>query len=192
MDTIEIIGAVIGICYLVLEYRANIWLWAVGILMPMIYIYIFYQHGFYANMGINIYYLLASVYGWWKWKQGKKTESDSGIVHLPGKKILPYTLAAIVLFVVITAILRKCTDSTVPYGDAFIAALSILGMWMMAHKQLEQWFVWILTNIASFVIYLHSGMYPTAFFYLLYSVVSVFGYLNWRKMMLSSPTQKSV
>ena len=185
MDSIEIIGAIIGICYLLLEYRASIWLWPVGILMPLAYVWIFYQNGFYANMGINIYYLLAGAYGWWKWKKGEKQDAEIQIVHTPLKRIIPYALTTILLFIGIAWMLIRLTDSEVPYGDAFIAASSMTGMWMMAHKQLEQWFVWIVVNIASSIIYLRSGMYPTAVFYLIYSIVSIFGYLNWRKLMKS-------
>ncbi len=64
MQTLEIVGAVIGLVYLYLEYKANRWLWLFGVIMPVVYVVIFYQSKFYADMGINIYYFLASIWGW--------------------------------------------------------------------------------------------------------------------------------
>ena len=71
MNYLEIIGTIIGLLYLWLEYRASIYLWIAGIIMPAIYIFVYYKAGLYADFGINIYYLLAAVYGWIIWKYGR-------------------------------------------------------------------------------------------------------------------------
>ena len=68
--TLEIIGTVVGILYLWLEYRASIYLWIAGIIMPAVYIFVYYDAGLYADFGINIYYLGAAIYGWMMWKYG--------------------------------------------------------------------------------------------------------------------------
>ncbi|MBO5720293.1 MAG: nicotinamide mononucleotide transporter, partial [Bacteroidales bacterium] len=73
---IEILGAIVGIIYLWLEYKANIYLWVVSIIMPAIYLYIFYDAGLYADFAINIYYLLIALYGWFAWKYGFKLFSS--------------------------------------------------------------------------------------------------------------------
>lgn len=67
-QTLEIIGTIVGLVYLWLEYRASIYLWIAGIIMPAIYIFVYYDAGLYADFGINIYYLGAAVYGWMMWK----------------------------------------------------------------------------------------------------------------------------
>ena len=74
------------------------------------------------------------------------------------------------------------TDSPVPYGDALIAALSIVAMWMLAHKYAEQWIVWFAANVISTGLYFWQGLYPTGILYLIFAVVSVFGYLKWKEM----------
>ena len=56
-QTLEIIGTLVGLLYLWLEYRASIYLWIAGIIMPAIYIFVYYNAGLYADFGINIYYL---------------------------------------------------------------------------------------------------------------------------------------
>ena len=68
---IEIAGVVIGLVYLYLEYKASIHLWIVSIIMPAIYLYIFFRAGLYADVGINLYYLLIALYGWAAWNAKK-------------------------------------------------------------------------------------------------------------------------
>ena len=77
MNYLEIIGTIIGLLYLWLEYRASIYLWIAGIIMPAIYIFVYYKAGLYADFGINIYYLLAAVYGWIIWKYGSKKQEKA-------------------------------------------------------------------------------------------------------------------
>lgn len=177
------IGAVIGLLYLYLEYKASKWLWPVGVLMPIFYVWIFLQSKFYADMGINIYYFFASIYGWIRWTKTRSEDSDLKISHTPRRYILPLSAIGTLLFAVMAFILIRFTDSPVPYGDSFTTALSILGMWLLAHKYVEQWWLWFFVNIVSCGLYVWKGLYPTSILFAIYSVISVFGYFKWRRMM---------
>lgn len=218
MQTLEIIGTLVGLLYLYFEYKASIWLWAASIVMPAIYIFVYHDAGFYADMGINIYYLLASGYGWAMWMRksrrkgqtrGSKvgtardcTETSSScltepsptpvpgrsITRTPGRRWLPLTGAFLVSFAAIAFVLIRCTDSTVPYGDSFTTALSIVGMWMLAQKYVEQWLVWIAVDAVCAGLYLYKGLYPTAALYALYTIIAVFGYFKWLRMMKTQNT----
>lgn len=186
MQTIEIIGAIIGLLYLYLEYKANKWLWPVGVVMPVVYIWIFFNSKFYADMGVNIYYFFASIYGWILWNRHRNNGQDElPITHTPNKHILPITVTALLLFAIIAFILVRFTDSPVPFGDSFTTALSILGMWLLAKKYVEQWWFWFAVNIASCGLYIWKGLYPTSVLFGIYSVISVFGYFKWKKIMLN-------
>lgn len=186
MDYLEIIGTLIGLLYLYLEYKASIYLWFAGVVMPLIYIYVFYAAGLYADMGINIYYLLAGLYGlvMWMKKSDQKEGEERPISYTPVKYFLPIIIIFAILFVGIAFILTRYTDSTVPYADSFVTALSIIGMWLLAYKYIEQWLVWIVVDVACCALYLYKGLYPTTILYGLYSVIAVFGYFKWKKMML--------
>lgn len=180
---LEIIGALVGLVYLWLEYRASVWLWAANIVMPIIYIFIYYESGFYADMGINIYYLVASLYGWIMWQRGQSDGKELPITHTPRRKIAPMSALFVVLMVGIWLILSNFTDSTVPVGDAFTTALSVVALYMLAQKYVEQWLVWLVVDVVCAALYLYKGLYPTALLYLLYSILAWFGYLRWLKMM---------
>ena len=185
MEYIEIAGAVIGLLYLYLEYRASVYLWPVGVIMPLFYIYIFFVSRFYADMGIYIYYLFASIYGWIRWNKSASQEQGLAITHMPFRYWSIALLALSILFAVIAWILIRFTDSPVPFGDSFTTALSIVAMWMLANKYIEQWGLWIIVNVVSCALYAWKGLYPTALLYVVYSIVPVFGYFKWKQLMLS-------
>ncbi|MBR2607356.1 MAG: nicotinamide mononucleotide transporter [Bacteroidaceae bacterium] len=187
--TLELLGTAVGIIYLWLEYRASIYLWIAGIIMPAIYIFIYYDAGLYADFGINIYYLLIALYGWIVWKTGftlsgkKKKSGELPISHAP-KRVWPRIVAAyIAAQLFITYILINYTDSTVPIADSFTTALSIIGMWMLARKYIEQWWVWCIVDVASSALYIHKELYFTAALYAVYAIIAIFGYRKWKKMM---------
>lgn len=193
-QTLEIIGTLVGLLYLWLEYRASIYLWIAGIIMPAIYIFVYYNAGLYADFGINIYYLGAAVYGWVMWKYGSfvrqkilKRETKQcfnvPITHLPLRYLLPLAAALVATFILIAWILIEFTDSNVPLLDSFTTALSIIGMWMLARKYVEQWWAWIGVDAVSAGLYVYKGLYFTAFLYGLYTIVAIFGYFKWKKMM---------
>jgi nicotinamide mononucleotide transporter len=182
MDKFEIFAAAVGLLYLWLEYRANRWLWLTGIVMPLCYIYIFYESKFYAGMGVNIYYLFASAYGWWKWnRHSKNDEAEFKIRKIPLTIIWKLAIVSVILYIAIVSVL-KFTDSEVVCSDAFINALSIVGMWMLAQKFIEQWWIWFVVNAVSVGVYFNSGLKATAVMYAVYAAVSVLGYLNWRRI----------
>lgn len=184
MNLLELCGCVVGLVYLWLEYKASIWLWLAGIIMPALYIWIYYDSGLYADMGINIYYLLASIYGWAAWKFGKGTSGDKGtdITGFPIRLLPAYLAATAVFTYIIWLILTNFTDSTVPIADSFTTALSIIGMWMLSKKYAEQWLAWILVDVVSCVLYWYKDLYFTSALYGLYALIAVGGYLKWRKM----------
>ena len=188
---IEIAGVVIGLVYLYLEYKASIHLWIVSIIMPAIYLYIFFRAGLYADVGINLYYLLIALYGWAAWKYsfrlfGDKDNRASGelrISHATRKDWLKAGVGYLFAQLLIACALANFTDSDVVWADSFVAALSIVGMWMLARKVIEQWWVWLVVDLASVGLFAYKDLYFTATLYLLYAVIAIFGYMKWKKLM---------
>lgn len=216
-QTLEIIGTFVGLIYLWLEYRASIYLWIAGIIMPAIYLVVYYKAGLYADVGINIYYLLAAIYGWIVWKYGnhlkqyfhrkklgmdvetitinnnpeEKSDEELPITKVSLRKLPILTVVFSLAFIAIALLLIQYTDSTVPWWDSFITALSIIGMWMLARKYIEQWLIWIVVDAISAALYLYKGLEFTAGLYAIYTIIAIFGYFKWKKLMIKSvPNQK--
>lgn len=186
---IEILGTAVGLIYLWQEYRASIYLWITSIIMPAIYLYVYYQAGLYADFGINIYYLVIALYGWLAWRynfslRGKRKESkELSISHIRQGVIIRLALLFLAAWAIISYILIHYTNSTVPFTDAFTTALSIVGMYMLARKYIEQWWVWLVVDITSCALYIYKELYFTAVLYALYAIIAIFGYRKWKQLM---------
>jgi len=186
---IEIVGAIIGLTYLFLEYKANVWLWPVGILMSVFYVIIYMTGKFYADAALQVYYIGANAYGLMKWTisqrrgngNGEQENGELKICHTPKRLWLPLALVSIGLWMLIFLVLRSFTDSPVPLGDAFTTSLSIVAMWMLSRKYLEQWLFWIVVNIVCVALYFWKGLYPTAILYCVYVIVAILGYFRWKR-----------
>lgn len=180
-----------GLIYLWFEYHASIYLWVASIVMPLIYIFIYHDAGLYADMGINIYYVIASIYGiiCWRWgisrKNKKNASTELKIVHTPTSRFTPLSIISIVLTFAIAYILITFTDSNVPWWDSVTTSLSIVAMWMMARKYIEQWWVWIVVDVISAGLYIYKDLYFTAGLYALYAIIAYFGYKKWKELMLT-------
>lgn len=191
---LEILGFTIGILYLWWEYHADPKVWIASVVMPMISMWIYFSKGLYADFGINIYYLIIAVYGFWNWTRkahqssDPETQTSKGakaalpVTHTPLKiwgLILP---ASLILWWCIWWILTSFTDSNVPVADAFTTALSIVGLWMMAKKYAEQWLVWLVVDLVCSCLYWYKGIPFYSILYAVYTVIAWFGYRKWLRL----------
>ncbi len=184
MEGLEILGTAVGLVYLYLEYRASAWLWVASIAMPAIYLAVYYQAGLYADFGISIYYILASIYGLVCWLRGTSgAETPLKITHAPRRLWPQLAGLCAAVCMAIGWLLSRFTDSTVPWADALTTAMSIVAMWMLARKYVEQWLVWIAVDVASAMLYVYKDLWFTAALYLVYAGVAVMGYRKWKRLM---------
>jgi nicotinamide mononucleotide transporter len=191
--SIEIFGAVSGIIFVYLEIRGNIWLWPLGFVSSAVYIYVFFESKFYADMGLQWYYLVISIYGWYWWLRGESTgerekgSSEDGGGSIRGvSRLRPGTglilgLITLLLFVVIRYILINYTDSPVPGWDSLTTSISVVATWMLARKIIEHWILWIIVDIISIGLYIYKGLYPTVVLFTVYSVMAFIGFTEWKR-----------
>ena len=186
VNTLDITATIVGLVYIWLEYKASIYLWIVGIIMPLIDIFLYYEAGLYADFGMAIYYALAATYGYVVWKFGKRnnqgTKEELPITHFKQSQILPAILAFLVIWLIIYEILVLFTNSDVPITDSFANALSFIGLWALARKYLEQWIIWIIVDIVLSALYIYKGIPYKAGLYALYVIIAIAGYHKWKKM----------
>ena len=180
---LQIIGVALGLLYLWLEYKANIWLWIVGILMPCVHCVLYFQKGIYADCAMQAYYIIAGLYGLTIWLLGRKSSKKPlKITHTPRGLALYLLAIYIELHVIIYLILTLFTDSTVPFWDSMTTALSMIAMWMLSRKYIEQWLIWLVVDIITAVLYLYKGIPLTAGLYTLYTALAFVGYMRWRRV----------
>ena len=205
-NLIEVFGAVTGIIYVFLEIRQTIWLWPVGIITSAVYIWVFFTSKFYADMSLQGYYLVISILGWYWWAKGtgkgaiagenggtgeKESKEEQRFVE-SGKKELQVTrlklktgavlsVVFVMLFALMWLVLTRLTDSPVPVRDSFITSLSIVATWMLARKIYEHWYLWIVVNFVSAILFLTRGLFPTFILYIVYGIMSFAGLAAWKK-----------
>ena len=180
---LQIIGVLLGLLYLWLEYKANIWLWIVGILMPCVHCVLYFQKGIYADCAMQAYYIIAGLYGLTIWLLGRKsTKKPLKIAHTPRGLALYLLAIYIELHVIIYLILTLFTDSTVPFWDSMTTALSMVAMWMLSRKYIEQWLIWLVVDIITAGLYLYKGIPLTAGLYTLYTALAFVGYMRWGRV----------
>ncbi|MBR1448163.1 MAG: nicotinamide mononucleotide transporter [Prevotella sp.] len=198
---LDIVTTILGLAYILLEYRASLWMWAVGFAMQALGIVLYYQKGLYADCGMEFYYLSMTIYGWWRWVSKSPKLGDNrglnkassapqppklgglSIRHFPRRLVLPWVLLMAAIWAGIYWLLVTFTNSTVPLADSFTTALSLVGIWALAHKYLEQWFIWIAVDVVTSVLYFYKDLPFKASLYALYVVIAIFGYFKWRRMM---------
>lgn len=179
---IELLGSALSIIYLYLSIKQKVSLWIFGFLCSLLYVVVFFQSKFYADMSLQFYYLGVSVFGWISWKAGKPENRK----ELPVKRTTPLSGAiilviALVLYFLYYFILSEYTDSPLPKADAFTTALSIVATWMLARKMIEHWWLWIIVDSVSAGLYFYKALYPTAILFVIYTIMAIIGYQQWKK-----------
>lgn len=182
-SALEITAVFFGLLSVWYSKEENILVYPTGIVSVLIYVYITFQYKLYADSGINVYYFVMSVYGWYHWTDTRSEKKQIPITTNTARENVYSVIMAIGSFILIRAVLIQFTDSDVPNVDALTTSLAIVGMWLMARKKIENWIAWILTDIVSVPLYLYKGLAFTALQFLIFTGLATWGYFAWRKSM---------
>ena len=178
--TIEVIAAFTGILSVLFQIRQNILVWFFGIVASLLYAWVFFHSRLYALMSLQAYYIAISIYGWVVWVR-KKKQDDTAIRRLSVRETIRFFLILAMLSGAFFLFLSRYTDSVVPFADAFITASCLVASYMLAHKYLEQWLVWLVVDDISIFLYLNQHLYSTVVFSIVLSVMAVVGFSQWKK-----------
>lgn len=188
LDTswIEYVAVIFGILSVWYARKENILVYPAGIINVLIFVYLCYDAGLYANMGINVFYFGMSVYGWYAWTRKDANEKVLAISRCS----LPYGVIMMALLIIFFFLLRYIlmhhTDSTVPGIDAFTTAIFIIGMWLMARKKVENWIAWIIGDVICIPLYAHQGLIFSSLQFLIFLVIAILGFISWRRKLRSA------
>ena len=180
---IELLGAILGIAYIFFSIRQSILTWPVGLLTSVLYVWVFFVSKLYADMGLQMYYVVISIYGWYEWLRGNQSNHAEPIKvsRLSLKLGFILSIVSVFLFILIWFILKNYTDSPVPMADGFATALSIVATWMLARKILEHWLVWIFVDAFSVGLFFYKDLLPTVILFVVYTVMAYIGYREWKQ-----------
>lgn len=181
-SALEIIGFITGVLGVWLTIRRKILCFPIGIINVLIYAYLFQSENvrLYADALLQIIYLILLVYGWMVWNRSKneKEEIRTVSILLAKKLVIIGVLSTIALGV----FLSHYTNASLPYLDAILTIISLIAQWMIAKKMIENWLLWIVVNTIYIPLYVYKGLAFTSILYLLFLILAINGWYNWRKV----------
>nr|WP_319266332.1 nicotinamide riboside transporter PnuC [uncultured Draconibacterium sp.] len=179
---IEILGAILGLAYIVFSIKQHIFTWPTGLLTSALYVVVFFNARLYADMGLQVYYVIISIYGWYFWITGKK-QNEKKVAVKTTRKVLWIKLAVVsaALYELLLFILSNYTNSDVPHMDSITTSLSIVATWMLARKYLEHWLLWVFIDAFSAGLYVYKGLWATVILFIVYTIMAWLGYVEWKK-----------
>ncbi|MGF1530389.1 MAG: nicotinamide riboside transporter PnuC [Puniceicoccaceae bacterium] len=184
---LELVGMASGILAVFLSIQERILAWPVFIFCYGVYVFISYQAALPAAMILNAAFIPLSLYGWWKWT---RTDLDSRAEIPVRRHGSPARIVSILLIgtLLLGFLLSRTTTSFLPFLDAFATLSALLAQYMLGRKYLENWTIWIISNLAFAILFGVQGYYPTVVMFCFFIGLAVWGHLQWRpKLQPSAP-----
>lgn len=184
MHCIEIIAATLGIIAIYFQIKVKPFYWVISLVVSSMYIIIYFSVKLYADMSMQFYYVVMSIYGLYVWLSGNNNKDKKTIPISKIKDLKSWLLIALISalsFFIIGFILKKFTDSNVPWWDSFTTSLSFVATWMLARKKIENWLVWIVVDATSVALYIYKQLYPTTILFIILTLLAIVGYFQWKR-----------
>jgi nicotinamide mononucleotide transporter len=162
-----------------------------GIVNVLGYVYISYIKELYALAGINLFFAMMSVYGWFNWSRGKEDEKTVKISRCSRKELLINTGVFIFSFFILRLLLTEFTDSPWPSWDAVTTSFYIVAMWMLAIKKIENWIAWIAGDFISIFLFAipygnNQVNYFSSFQFFVFTIIAILGFIEWKKKLVTA------
>lgn len=177
----ELVGVLFGIVAVWLTTRQNVWCWPIGLVNVGLFIVVFQQAKLYADMGLQVIYVLLCLYGWYRWLHGGPGQGTLAVSRTPARWLVLLAIVGAVVAALLGLTLYRHTDASLPFWDSSTTAFSLVAQWMQARKWIENWIVWIVVDVVYVGIYLWKGLFPTAALYAAFIALAVLGLVEWRR-----------
>ncbi|HVA57110.1 MAG: nicotinamide riboside transporter PnuC [Gemmatimonadaceae bacterium] len=181
MSSVEWIAALAGAISVYLSTRENIWSWPTAIVNVGLYIIIFEKSGLYSDMGLQVVYLVLSIYGWYEWLHGGTNKSRLDVSRASPRVWLLSAMAGVGGWLVIWSITRRLHGVAIPSVDSALTATSLVAQWMMTRKILENWILWIAADIVYVPMYIYKKLYVTSGLYAVFLILAIMGLVEWKR-----------
>ena len=182
---LEFLAVTLGIICVWCYVRENMWAWPTGLLQPLLFAAVFFGAHLYADFGLQIVFAVVQVYGWWRWLHRNDCGPGLQITRTSSRHWAVLTVIAVASYVPMAWLIKHyCADASVPWWDSAETVLSLVAQWLISHKKLENWLVWIAVDISSIPLYWYKHLHLTAGLYLVFLVLATLGYLAWRRTLL--------
>lgn len=179
-SALELVSVCFGLAYVILAARENAWCWPAALVNTATAILLFWDASLLMESGLNVFYLIIAVYGWWQWQYGGSGKSELAISTWPLRNHLFVLIAIALLSVASGAALSSNSAAALPYLDSLTTWSAVICTWMVTQKILENWLYWIVIDTVSIYLYIDRELYLYATLFALFTVIAVYGFYQWR------------
>jgi nicotinamide mononucleotide transporter len=182
VSPLELTAVAFGLVSVFLSAKEKIWSWPTGIVNVGLFAILFWEQKLYADAGLQVIYLLLSIYGWYEWLYGGEHRTELRVSRLTGR--LAAILAAIGALgsVALGTLLHRTTDAALPYLDSTLSVFSLVAQYLMTRKIVENWALWVALDVVYVGVFIWlKPLYPTAVQYAVFLVIAAMGYVEWRR-----------
>ncbi len=187
MSTLEWIAALAGAVSVYLSARENIWNWPTAIMNLVLYIIVFQRTGLYSDMGLQVVFLVLSIYGWYQWLHGGVDHTQLRVSRASARDWLISVPIATVFWIILARNTARLPGVALPYLDSGLATISLVAQWMMTRKIVENWVLWIIVDIVYVPMYIYKGLPVTAGLYSVFLALAVIGLRSWLRSYRARP-----
>jgi len=177
---VEVLAFMLSLAMVACNIRVNATGWPLAIVASLLYFLLFWQHRLYGEASLQIFFALIAAWGWWQWLRGHTADGQAlHVRRLSHRGRLTVALAVLAAWPLLGALLRRYTDTDVPWWDALPTAGSVAGQWLLGRKYVENWPVWLAVNVISVGLFAYKGLWLTVLLYALFATLSVLGWRAW-------------
>jgi len=176
---VEIAGVAFGFWSVWLTVKEKVLCWPVGIVNILLFMVMFYWVKLYADLGLQVFFLILSIYGWWVWIHPKLGKKDVPVTLMTQPLRAGTFAVSAAATVLVGSMLGTYTDASVPYWDSMTTVMSVAAQYLMARKKLECWTIWITADVVDIGIYAYKGLYLTSALYVAFLVLATAGLIAW-------------
>jgi nicotinamide mononucleotide transporter len=177
----ESLAAALGLAYLLLAVRRNLWCWLCAFVSTAIYFVIFLRASLYMQTALQVFYLVMAGVGFYDWKRGRTSEGEVAIRSWGAGQHVAASVAVIGATIINGWLLTRGTHAVAPYLDSFVTWASVIATWMVARRVIENWLYWVIIDSIAAYLYFTQQLYPTTLLFVIYVGIVVRGYVVWRR-----------
>lgn len=179
---LELISFALSVITVLLNIRRNHWAWLFAIVSSAAYGVVFFNSRLYGDAGLQVVFIVVSVWGWYSWLHGGVEGQVLDVTRLDRRGWMMSLAGWALGFLVLSWFLKTWTNTDVPHIDGFLTAGSLLGQVLLSRKKVENWHAWIAVDVLYVGLYLYKNLVLTAILYALFVVMAVIGLRAWSRV----------
>lgn len=182
LKTLEWLAAALGVINIALLIFRSQWNFAFAIASVSLYVFIFFESRLYAESGLQVFFIVANIWGWMVWRRSLGDHEDDSRVAvrwLDWRSRVVWLTVTAALSLNLGWLMHKYTNAAMPFADSAIAGASVAAQILLGYRRIENWILWIAIDVAAVLLYIDRGLYPTAGLYSGMLVMSLFGLREW-------------